>query len=70
MYVAVEAPVELMVEVLNDVENAVLVKEVVVVVEKVLVEVYDVKMDVDVAPSPITMLVKPESPPFPSTTTS
>ena len=38
-----------MVEVLSDVETPVLVVEVVVVLETVLVEVYDVKMDVDIA---------------------
>lgn len=70
MYTALETPVELTVVVLNDVENPVVVEVVEVVVVKVLVEVYDVKMDVDVAPSAITMLVKPESPPFPSTSTS
>ena len=46
---------------LNDVEVAIEVVEVVVVVETVVVEVNDVEMDVEVAPPTITMLVKPIS---------
>ena len=44
---------------LNDVEVAIEVVEVVVVVETVVVEVNDVEMDVEVTPPTITMLVKP-----------
>jgi hypothetical protein len=47
--------------VLNDVEVAIEVVEVIVVVETVVVEVNDVEMDVEVAPPTITMLVKPTS---------
>ena len=52
---------ELNVVVLNDVEVAVEVVEVIVVVETVVVEVNDVEMDVEVTPPTITMLVKPTS---------
>lgn len=69
MYVALETPVELTVVVLRDVETTELVVEVVVVVENVLVEVNDVETDVEVAPVPIIMLVKPKSPVFPNTCT-
>jgi hypothetical protein len=59
VYITLVIPVELNVEVLNDVEVAVVVVEVDVVVEIVVVEVNDVEMDVEVAPPTITMLVKP-----------
>jgi hypothetical protein len=47
--------------VLNDVEVAIEVVEVIVVVETVVVEVNDVEMEVEVTPPTITMLVKPTS---------
>ena len=61
MYVTLVKPVELNVEVLNEVEVAIEVVEVIVVVETVVVEVNDVEMEVEVTPPTITMLVKPTS---------
>ncbi len=46
---------------LNEVEVAIEVVEVIVVEETVVVEVNDVEMDVEVTPPTITMLVKPTS---------
>ena len=46
---------------LNEVEVAIEVVEVVVVLETVVVEVNDVEMDVEVTPPTITMLVNPRS---------
>jgi hypothetical protein len=61
VYSTLVIPVELNVEVLNDVEVAIEVVEVIVVVETVVVEVNDVEMDVEIADATITMLVKPIS---------
>jgi len=61
VYVTLVRPVELNVVVLNDVEVAIKVVEVIVVVETVVVEVNDVEMDVEVTPPTITMLVNPIS---------
>lgn len=61
MYVALDKPVELKVDVLVDVVVEVVETDVMVVEEDVVVERNDVIVETEIAPAPITILVEAES---------